>query len=138
MAPPGTIIGQIQAAAPTQQQPTTATPPTAIPQVTASPTQIQHLQATQPQAISIPQPQQVTLPPTSVSPQKEVESNTPVSMADSQSLPVSTENLKEEVVDGEYYNFNLQKVLLHFLCDFQVFSNPMAREICIICIVFLQ
>jgi hypothetical protein len=53
MAPAGTIIGQIQ----TSTQPTTM-------QVTASPSQVQHLQPGTPQTITISTPQQVPLPPT--------------------------------------------------------------------------
>lgn len=102
MAPPGTIIGQIQTTTQAQQAPTAApTPPASIPQVAASPTQIQHLQTAQPQAIAISQPQQVSLPQPAVSPPKEVDSSPPVTMADSQNGPVTTESQKEEVVDGE-------------------------------------
>lgn len=100
MAPHGTIIGQIQTTAPAQHTATVTATPTGLPQVSASPTQIQHLQAAPPQAI-ISQPQQVSLPPTAISPPKEAESNQSVAVADSQNVPVAVESQKEETPGGE-------------------------------------
>lgn len=53
MAPPGALIGSIQ----------TSTQATAM-QVTATPSQVQHLQTGTSQTLTLPAPQQVPLPPT--------------------------------------------------------------------------
>lgn len=111
MAPHGTIIGQLQTATGAQTSTATATPPTAISQVTASPTQLHHLQTAQSQQIAISQPQQVPLPPTAVSPPKEVENNPPLTVADSQGVPEAVEILKEDILDGNYNYLLWRKVL---------------------------
>lgn len=91
MAAPGTIISQIQA---------TPTQPTTIPQVTASPTQLQQIQSGAQQNIAISQPQQVPLPPT-ISPPKE--NTTEASVADSatQNVNSMSETTKENIADGK-------------------------------------
>lgn len=87
MAPPGTIIGQIQ---------TTPTQPAAIPQVAASPTQLQtQLQANSPQTITLSTPQQVALPPTV--PQVKDTSSQPSTEEGTQ----NSDGLKENGVDGK-------------------------------------
>lgn len=90
MAAPGTIISQIQA---TPTQPT-------IPQVAASPTQLQQIQSGAQQNIAISQPQQIPLPPT-ISPPKE--NTTEASVADSatQNINSTLETTKETVADGK-------------------------------------
>lgn len=92
MAPPGTIIGQIQA----------TTQPSAIPQATASPTHIQQLQASGPHQIAITQAQQVPLPPSIPPVPKEVstESNNTDSMATNGGLHMDSS--KDNTADGEY------------------------------------
>lgn len=111
MTSTGTIIGQIHAAS-TQPSAVTATTPTSIQQVAASPNQIQHLQATQPQTITISQPQPAPLPPTTISPPKEVDHTTPITTSDSQNTPMIMDTQKEEIIDGKILqNLSLRIIL---------------------------
>lgn len=96
MTQSGTIIGQIQA--------TSAT----IPQVTASPTQIQQIQQNgQTITISTP-PQQVPLPAT-VPSIKEESVNPETTTADSitQSVGTTVEVSRDNCIDGKFIPFNL-------------------------------
>lgn len=97
MAPPGTIIGQIQA---TQAQ------PAAIPQVQAGAAQMQQIQAAAQQAVTIAAtlPQQVSLPPTM--PMKEEVEVKDVHGADGGSHGVvAVETPKETVMECKLYAY---------------------------------
>lgn len=103
MANQGTIIGQIQTTAPTHHAAPApaATPPASIPQVTAAPTPIQHLQAAQTQHINVSQAQHITLSPTTISPPKEMVTEPSISVAENQSVSVAMDVQKDASTDGK-------------------------------------
>lgn len=119
MAPPGTIIGQIQA--------TTGTP-TSIAQVSA--TQLQQLQSANQQTLALSVAQQVPLPPTLASVKDDMSINGSAESAATSTQNDSSEDMLKETSHSKYYLFvNFHRTYIEI-----VYHNCVKDKVFLICV----